>query len=130
MKKDTSDSIQKQLTRPFPDRSTSHTTTGTSLAQLSMGREIKTHLDQLRPSLKAIGWCLLNPTRSWIMIILPSKQVSTLEIWCLCGTSMLLILGLQGLSRKFEDVCHTLFNVPMVELYVVIWIMCVPAQLH
>jgi hypothetical protein len=54
MKKDTSDSIQKQLARfLFRYRSTPHTTTGTSPAQLLMGRRIKTHLDQLRPSLKS-----------------------------------------------------------------------------
>jgi hypothetical protein len=131
MKKDTSDSIQKQLARfLFRYRSTPHTTTGTSPAQLLMGRRIKTHLDQLYAQASSLGWCLPNPTRSWIMIALLSKEVSTLEIRCLCGTLIVLPLGLLGLPRKLEDLCHIRFNVPMEESCVVMWIMCVPAQLH
>jgi transposase InsO family protein len=54
LKKDASDDIQQQLSRfLFHYRSTPHTTTGTSPAQLLMGRRLRTHLDLLRPSLDA-----------------------------------------------------------------------------
>ena len=54
MKKDTStaDDLQKQLSRfLFRYRSTSHTTTGVPPCQLLMGRQLRSHLDCLRPSL-------------------------------------------------------------------------------